>query len=123
MQFALGITALIAPWFVAGAAIGSGPGVFAMLTGRPRLGAGLVAAAILPIVWYAGSIFVDLLRFAELHPAGSRPPPWGGMGGFVVVPPLAWGGFVLLAGGVLLIVWSFLRRLRDRNGPTTPTVQ
>jgi len=103
----------VVAWCIVAAAVGSGPGVLAMLTGRPRLGAGLIAAAVLPLVWYLGSVFLDLLEFAERYPPGSRPPPWGGMGGFMVFMPLAWGGFMLVVGAVAVTaatLWSRFRR-------------
>lgn len=114
MQFALGVTGLIAPWCVAAAAVGSIPGIVALFNGRPRLGVVLIAATVLPLAWYLGSVFLDLLKFAERYPPGSRPPPWGGMGGFMAFMPLAWGGFMLVVGAVAVTavaLWSRFRRV------------
>lgn len=125
MQYALDLTALIAPWSVVGAVIGAVPGVVALFSGRKWLGAGLVAAAVLPVAWGLWRIYSDLLRIAETYPPDSivRQAPWGGMGGLLVLMPLAWGAFMLLVGAILVAALSFRGRSRCGSEAADPTMQ
>lgn len=110
MQYALGVTALIAMWCVVVTAVAVIPAVIALLTGRWRLGGSLIATTALPVVLFLGMLFNNALRFAERHAPGEAPE--GVMWSMAAVVPTAWCAFMLLVGALSITAATFHDRAR-----------
>ena len=108
MDYALGVTALIAMWCVVATAVAVIPAVIALLTGRWRLGGWLIAATALPVLFFLGVMFTEALQFAQRYGPGE--PSRGVMWSMAAIVPTGWCALMLLVGGVLVAATA----LRDR---------